>query len=179
MWKRLASKIVHKNPWWQVRCDDFSLPSGKRGKYYVLETRGSVYIIALKDAKILFENQYRYPINAWGIELPGGQWHADLGAAASARLELREELGYTAKSLKKIGSFIPFNGVSNERCTVFIADGLKFVGEEKEETEEIQTLEIDPQEAYRMAEDGRITDGMTLAALAIARPYIFKKSLRQ
>ncbi len=90
---------MHKNPWWQVRCDDFSMPSGKRGKYYILETKGSVYIVAIKS-------------------------------------------------------------------------GLKFVGEERESTEEMQTLEIEIGEVFAMAESGKITDGMTLAALAIARPHV-------
>jgi len=174
MWKTISSKIVHKNPWWRVSRDEFQMPSGKKGNYFMLETRGSSFIVAVKEGKILLERQYRYryPLGNFVIEVPGGQLKEGSAARAAAREELEEELGYRAKQLKKIGAFVPFIGVSNEKCTVFLATELAFVGTKREETEVMNTLEIDIATVYEMIESGKINDGMSIAALAIARPYL-------
>ena len=90
-----------------------------------------------------------------------------------AKEELHEEVGYSGK-LKKVGSIFTINGVSNEKCHVFIASELKFIGTKLETSEEITTIEVSINDAYRMIEEGIIIDGLTISALTIARKYLLK-----
>lgn len=39
-WKKIKSKVIHKNPWYQLREDDVLRPDGKKGKYYYVDDRG-------------------------------------------------------------------------------------------------------------------------------------------
>lgn len=174
MWKTLSSKIVFKNPWWQVRKDHFKTHTGKKGEYYIIDIKESAFIIPVKGNKILFERQYRYPIQKWTIELPGGSVKKGSNTRKAAEEELREELGYKAGRLERIGKFVPYNGMSSEICSVFLATDLKFVGAEKEETEYIDPTEIGIRQAYKMIEDNKIIDGMTIAALCLAQKKLIK-----
>ena len=174
MWKTLSSKIVFNNPWWQIRKDRFETHTKKKGDFYFIDIKESSFIIPVKGSKILFEKQYRYPIKKWTIELPGGSVKKGSNARKAAEEELREELGYKAGKLVRIGKFVPYNGVSSEICTVFLATGLKFVGADQEETEYIDPVEIGIKQAYKMVEENKIIDGMTIAALFLARKKILK-----
>jgi|WetSurMetagenome_2_1015567.scaffolds.fasta_scaffold374957_2 ADP-ribose pyrophosphatase len=173
MWKTISSKIVHRNPWWQLKKDIYKTHTGKKGVYYVIDIKESVFVIPIKGNKIIFEKQYRYPIKKWTIELPGGSVKPGSTARKTAVDELREELGYKAR-LERLGKFVPYNGISSEICSVFLATDLKFVGVDQEETEYINPIEIDIRKAYKMIEGNKIIDGMTIAALHIARKKLLK-----
>ena len=65
--------------------------------------------------------------------------------------------------------------MTNEITEVFLATGLKFVGKNLEETEQMKNIEIEIKKAYKMIREGKITDGQTLPSLAIARKYLLEK----
>ena len=85
-------------------------------------------------------------------------------------------MGYIGK-FKKIGQFVPYNGVSKETCYVFQATDLKFVGCHREETEILKEVRLPIKKVYRMLDEGKFSDGMTMAALALARKYLVKNYL--
>ena len=87
---------------------------------------------------------------------------------ATARQELAEEAGYTAEDLLAAGEFNPYNGVTDEICRIYIADGLRHVGATPEETEEFELVALTPEEIDGRIRGGDIWDGMTIAAWAIA-----------
>ncbi|HLM84132.1 MAG TPA: NUDIX hydrolase [Candidatus Bathyarchaeia archaeon] len=175
MWKTISSKIVFKNPWWQIRKDRFETHTKKKGDFYFIDIKESAFIIPVKGNKILFEKQYRYPIKKWTIELPGGSVKEGLSSWKAAEEELREELGYKAGKLERLGKFVPYNGVSSEICSVFLATDLKFIGADKEETEYIDPVEIGVKQAYRMVEENKIIDGMTITSLMLAQNKLLNK----
>ncbi len=169
-WKKLASKIVHKNPWWNYRLDSFQIPNGVRGEYHYVHTEGSSLIIpVMDDGKIILVNQYRYLRDRESIEFPCGGVKPGHTYDEMARLELEEETGYVAQSWNKAGEFNPFNGVTDEMCTVFIARGLSYVAAKPEATEEFELLQVSPEEFEAMIASGDIWDGMTLAAWLLVR----------
>jgi ADP-ribose pyrophosphatase len=172
-WTTLSSKEAYKNPRYRIIHDKFILPNGKIGDYFFIDKKYSAFVIPVLDGKIIMEKQYRYPIRKWSVELPGGDTKDGHSTLETAKEELREELGYTAK-FRKIGNFVPYNGVSREICTAYLATDLKFVGKDLEETEVIKEIEIPIKEVFAMLDNGKITDGMTIAALTLARKYLIK-----
>ena len=172
-WKQLTSKVVHENPWWTYIYDTFQIADDIRGEYYYVQTNGSSMIVPITDdGRIVLVNQYRYLGDRESIELPCGGVKKGKTPAEMAKIELEEETGYTCSTLTCIGSFNPFNGVTNEMCDVFIARGLTPVIAECDVTEEFEVLTRTPAEIDGMIVSHEIWDGMTLAALAMARTIL-------
>jgi ADP-ribose pyrophosphatase len=172
-WKSLFSEEVFSTPWMSVYHDQFQLPGGEKGNYFYLHTRGSSLIIPVTDEKkIILVRQYRYLVKSTSLELPCGGIKDGQSEIDAAHAELVEETGYEAGKLKKIGTFIPYNGLSDEQCTVFLARRLTRVGARPERTEQIELVESTPEEMDGMIRKGRISDGMTIAGWLIGREKI-------
>ncbi len=174
-WKKLTSKIVHTNPWWNYRLDTFQIPNGVKGEYHYVHTEGSALIVpVMADGKIILVNQYRYLLDRESVEFPCGGVKPGHGYDEMARIELEEETGYVASSWETAREFDPFNGATDEMCKVFIARNLSYNKPKPEETEEFEVLYVSPQELELMVESGKIWDGMTLAAWLLVRKQFVK-----
>jgi ADP-ribose pyrophosphatase len=169
-WKKLSESILFRNPWWTCKRDTFELPSGKPGEYHYVHTNGSSMVIpVLGDGTLVLVNQYRYLMGKESMEFPCGSVKERSNHDETARHELVEETGYSAKGLSKVGKFNPYNGVTDEMCHVYIARDLEFVGGTPDETEEFEIVLMAPSEIDERIRTGVIWDGMTIAAWAIAK----------
>ncbi len=169
-WLTLTRTIRATNPWWTYRLNTFQLPNGAHGEYHFVHTNGSSLVIPiLPNGRILLVNQYRYLADRESVEFPCGSVKDGSTYEETARHELREETGDTAAMLDDVGSFNPYNGVTDEFCRVFRASGLQFVGAEPEATEQFEFLEWSAAEIDRHIADGSLWDGMTIAAWTIAK----------
>lgn len=175
MFKTLSSKIVHKNPWFSISHERFEISKNKIGDYFLFNNLDASIIIPLKNDKIIFVKQFRFPTKKWSLELPCGGGEEKLNVKQNALKELAEETGYQAKKIKNIGKFYPIPGRSGYSCSIFLATDLKFIGEKHEETEQIKLVELSKKETYKSVSEGKITDGLTLSALAIAKELLLKK----
>lgn len=169
-WQTLKKEIVFATPWLKLQHNVFLLPSGKQGNYHFVTTNGSVFVVPiLDDGRIILGRQYRYLIDSFSFEFPGGGIKLDQTPESAARDELREELGYTARELIPVGVFVPWNGVTDEQCHVFVARGLESVKQNLEETESIDLVTYTKKELDNLFKQNLIHDGMTLAAWQLAR----------
>jgi ADP-ribose pyrophosphatase len=167
-WKRLARRTVHRNPWWRYMRDDVLLPSDRRGEYHFVHTPGSVMVLPVReDGRLILVRQYRYLNDRDSIEFPAGGVKEGQDREEAARAELCEEAGYEAEQLEALGTFNPFNGVTDELCTVYRASGLRACAGQPDETEEFEQMVCTQREVRSLIADGRIWDGMTLAAWAL------------
>ncbi len=171
-WKSLFSEEVFSTPWMSIYHDQFEMPDGKKGNYFYMHTRGSALVIPVTDEKeIILVKQYRYLMNKASIELPCGGIKDGQDENDAARTELVEETGYDCERLKKVCRFIPYNGLSDEFCAVFIAKKLSFVGSRPDETEQIEVMKAPPKEVDSMITKGKIIDGMSIAGWMLCRRY--------
>ncbi len=174
-WKKLTSKIIYKNPWWNYYLDSFQIPNGVKGEYHYVHTEGSSMIVpVMDDGRIVLVNQYRYLRDRESIEFPCGGVKPGHTYDEMARLELEEETGYIAQSWIMGGEFNPFNGVTDEMCRVFIARNLSYVKAKPEATEEFEIVCVAPDELEAMMARGEIWDGMTLAAWLLVRKQFLR-----
>ena len=172
-WKTLLSEEVFSTPWMSIYHNQFEMADGKRGNYFYVHTNGSALVIPVADdGRIILVKQYRYLTDSVSLELPCGGIKDGQEAETAARAELVEETGFDCKKLKRVGKFLPYNGLSDEYCSVFISKGLENVGQRPDVTEEIEVVRMTPEEIDRLVERGKIVDGMTIAAWKLARKHL-------
>ncbi|MBM4160890.1 MAG: NUDIX hydrolase [Ignavibacteria bacterium] len=172
-WKKLSEKELFKNPWWIYRHDTFELPNGEVGDYFYVHTNGSSLVIPVLDnGKIVMVTQYRYLCDEQSLEFPCGGVKAGGDYLSTAVRELAEEAGYRSRDLRQVGVFNPFNGVTNEMCRVYVARELQKVTPQPDVTEEFERSHLTPSEIDDGIRSGKIWDGMSIAAWAIAKPTL-------
>jgi len=114
--------------------------NGKRVNTDLVRFGESVVIVPLKtENELIFLKQYRSSIDRWIFELPAGRVDDGEDKEAAAKRELIEETGYEPSKLEYVGSFYVSPGYSDEYMHLYIASGLKYVGEKPEEDEVIRT----------------------------------------
>src|ERR1035441_8992625 len=96
-------------------------------------TGAAIIIGVTTEQKVLLVEQYRIPVHARTIELPAGiigdePGDANESSAESARRELLEETGFTAKHIEALLTGASCSGLTSERVTLFRATGLLRMG---------------------------------------------------
>lgn len=160
-----STRDVHANPYWTYAHDRYVLPDGSEGDYWWMKSRGSVLVVPrLGPDRFVLIRQFRYLNQRVSLEFPGGGLPADMTPEDAAACELREEAGYIADRLHPLGVYNPCNGLTNELCYAFAADGLRQVGQDLEPSEDIELVELDADAIRGAIRDGTLWDGMTMAA---------------
>ncbi|MDY0827754.1 NUDIX hydrolase [Microbacterium sp. BG28] len=82
------------------------LPDGSQSSYEVDESVPfSVATLVVDGADVLLSRQYRYAIDRWIYDLPGGGGQADEDPRTAAQRELEEELGIVPDDLRHLHTF--------------------------------------------------------------------------
>lgn len=166
-WETLSSSQIYENQWFAVREDQVIGPDGKRGTYHVVSVRRvAVGILPIwEDGSLTLVGQYRYPINEYSWEIPEGGGAFDVDPVESAKRELREETGLTARRWEYLGRTHTSNCFMDEVCHLYLAEGLTQGVAEPGPEEILQTKRVPIEEAVAMAQDGRITDAISIAGV--------------
>jgi 8-oxo-dGTP pyrophosphatase MutT (NUDIX family) len=167
-WTKLSSKTVYKNKWFSVRQDKVIRPDGSDGEYNIVVSPPAVFIIAQNENKYIYlVGQMRYTTGQYSIELPAGSTD-NKDPLESAKKELQEETGLTAKNWQKIGEFYSANGLLNELSHLYLATDLTQTNQNKQLDEGIDKLyKLSEAEIKEMVKAGEIKDAQTLASFAI------------
>ncbi len=178
-WKTLESEVKYDNNW--IRLTEYQVinPSGGAGIYGEVHFKNyAIGILPLdENYNTWLVGQYRYPLKAYSWEIPegGGPFH-EL-PLESARRELLEETGLSAKKWQEIQRMHLSNSVSDELAIIYIARDLIQGIAMPEETEELVVKKIPFNEVYQMVLNGEITDSMTIAGVLKAKLMILNGDL--
>jgi len=148
-------------------------PDGTRGQREVVHHPGGVVIIPVlsegEGGKVILVKQYREPAGKPIWELPAGTLEEGETQEECARRELIEETNYRATTLEKMVDLFTSPGYSDEVLTLYLASGLeKLEPSEKVESPDDENLLIKSftrKELVKIAREGKIEDGKTLAGL--------------
>lgn len=169
-WRTRASRTVYENRWIHVREDEVTGPHGD-GIYGVVRMQHpAVFVVALDESdRVCLVSIDRYTVGrSW--EVPAGGSDGEEPEAA-ARRELAEETGLAAAEWTALGGMWALNGIADAPEHVFLARGLSVAADAAatQREEGIDELAWVPfGEVLTMIADGRITDGETIAAVAMA-----------
>ena len=169
----IRSETLLKGRAFLIRRDTLKTPDGSETKLDIIEHGGSVVIVPIdKDGNLLFVRQYRHAAGMDLLELPAGTLEKDEDPAACAAREIREETGFAADKIEKIGDFYLAPGYSTEFMHVYLARKLRHDPLEADADEFLSVETIPFAEAIQMAERGEMPDAKSLAALLLVKSHL-------
>ncbi|TAH27700.1 MAG: NUDIX hydrolase [Cytophagales bacterium] len=166
-WKTLSSKPIYENPWIAVREEQVINPSGGNGIYGVVAFKNkAIGVVPIdKEMNTYLVGQYRYTLNEYTWEIPEGGCPVKTDPLDSAKRELKEETGFTAKKWTKLSRIHTSNSVTDEEGFLYLAEDLEAGESMPEETEQLMVKKIPLKEAIDMVMRSEITDSMSSTAL--------------
>ena len=166
-WQTLDVKVAYENPWIKVTHRNVINPSGNAGIYGVVHFKNlAIAIVPLDENNNTFlVGQYRYTLNEYSWEIPEGGGPLEMPPVESARRELLEETGITAKTWLEAGKLHTSNSVTDEVGLVYVAKDLSFGEAEPDETEQLKVKKVPFSEVVDMVANGEITDALAVAAI--------------
>jgi ADP-ribose pyrophosphatase len=165
-WRRLSSRTLFTGERVLLREDQLELPDGGRRAYPVLELGQSAAVLPrTATGEVVLVRQYRHVPGKFCWEIPGGGMQPGEAPEVAAQRELREEAGYRAGRLTRLGGFWPNNAYLDEIIHVFLAEELVPDPLPPDQDEELERRHFPFAEALAMARDDRIGCGLTKLAL--------------
>ena len=162
----LTSKTVYQGGLLHVLEDEVRMPDGKSARREYIRHPGAVAMLPMPDEEtVVLIRQYRYPVRRHFYEVPAGKIDAGEEPLAAARRELREECGYEAGSWRRLTTFDPCIGYSDERIELYLARELTRVERAPEEGEFLEEVPMGLPQALEWVKTGRITDVKTIIGL--------------
>jgi len=173
-WTKLSSKRLYDNPWITVIEDQVINPNGGEGIYGTVQFKNlAIGIIPLdENQNTWLVGQYRYPLDEYSWEIPMGGGPLNIDPLESAKRELKEETGLTAKHWRQFIKIHTSNSVTNEVGYGYLATDLTQGETEFEESEDLVIKKMSFDEAYEMCLNGEITDSLSLAAILKAKTLL-------
>ncbi|MBC7886685.1 MAG: NUDIX hydrolase [Ferruginibacter sp.] len=173
-WKKLSSEYISKHPYFTARKDTCEMPDGKIvDSYYVVELPASVCALAITDkGTVLMVKQYRHPLEATLIELPGG--FVDEGEEPDKAIsrELLEETGHEFSSIVYVGKVSANPGLLTGYTYLYLAQGGKKIAlQSLDHNEEIEVLQIPLEDVHAMLAGNEIVQALHVSCLF----YAFQK----
>ena len=166
-WKTHQSEKVYESPWISVTKHDVTNPGGHPGTYSVVHFKNlAIGILPLdKDGNTWLIGQYRYPMEEYTWEIPEGGGKKDIPPLESAKRELKEETGITAKKWTLIQEMHLSNSATDEYCYLYLAEDIEIGEAEPEEDEDLRLIKIPFEQAYQLVCEGKLKDSLTVTAI--------------
>ncbi|MEO9475154.1 MAG: NUDIX hydrolase [Cyclobacteriaceae bacterium] len=159
--------MIYENPWLRLDEDEVINPGGGISHYGKVHFKNmAIAVIPLdEDQNTWIVGQWRYTLNEYSWEVPMGGGPLGVSKLESAKRELKEETGLTAEKWTEFMKVHTSNSVTDEVGYAFLAEGLTEGETEFDETEDLEIKKLPFKELHEMALDGRVTDGLSIAAI--------------
>jgi len=157
----------------QLDLSRVTLPNGVVTELELVRHPGGSAVVALDEQGfVCLLRQYRHAIEGWLWELPAGKIDNREPPRETARRELADEAGVSAREWHSLGQVVSSPGIFCEVIHLWLARDLTTVVRAPEEDELLEVHWLPWEVAWSMAVDGKIRDGKTLAGLLRAQPFL-------
>ena len=153
--------------------DEIILPHGEKTTYIYEKGRGAAATLILQGDKVLLSYQYRYPLDRWIYDMPGGGIGENETAEEAARRECQEEVGVTPKELIHLATFYTNPARTAWPMDVFFCDTVETTAPEnileQKPSEVVHRALVPVKELEKLVRSGGIVDPSLLIAWHSAR----------
>ena len=173
-WEKLGRETRLQTRIFDVLGARYRQPSrGAERDFVVIRAPDWVNVIALTpDDRIVLVRQFRFGVDEFSLEIPGGVIESGEDPVVAGLRELREETGYTGAPAKLLGTVHPNPAIQSNRCHfVFVERALKSHELEWDADEEIHVTAEPVEDVLAWARNGGITHGLVLNALMLFEPH--------
>jgi ADP-ribose diphosphatase len=168
--------IIATSRLFRIESLDIEFSNGELRNYERLarsSSGGAVLIVPMLDAEtVLLIREYSAGVHRYELGLPKGKTDVGESFLEAANRELKEEIGFGARSLHHLSSFSIAPSYLEHMTEVIIAQDLYA---EKLEGDEPEELEVVPWKLSRINEllaTGECTEARSIAALFMALEYL-------
>lgn len=164
--KLISTREYFRNALIALSVDEIEDPQGYPMTRAIVHHPGSAVVLARDTrGRILMVRQFRAPVRQYLWELPAGKIDPGETALTTARRELKEETGVTARRWKKLVVFWASPGFLAEKMTIYLAESLIAGKAEPVDDERIERRWFTLRELESAIAGGRIVDGKTMIGL--------------
>lgn len=163
--KKVDGEVVFQGKIIHVRHDYVELENGKVKLREVVVHPGAVVMLAVHEGYTYMVRQYRYCIGQELLEVPAGKLEKGEDPKTAGMRELQEETGYKAEKVTYLGKYYPTPGYCSEIISLYLAEGLSFIGQNLDEGEFVVVEKIPLAKLVEMVMNNEIPDAKTAIAI--------------
>ena len=170
-WKKISSEYISQHQYFTARKDSCEMPDGTIvPEYFVVELPTSACALSItENNEVILVKQYRYPIEATVLEIPGGFIDKGEEATQGMARELLEETGYAFSSIEYVGKIAANPGVLNNYTELYLATGGKKVASQSlDHHEEIEVLLYPVEEVRAMLRRNEFVQALHVCCMMYA-----------
>lgn len=162
----MSNKLLHKGRLIELHQERVDFPQGGHTYFDIVKHPGGAVIAAINEREeICLLKQWRHAIGETIWELPAGCLEPNEPPIETAKRELEEEAGVTAKQWRDLGYISSSPGFSNELLYLFEAREIGAGTLKLDDAEQLEAHWLPIEDAERMVLQGEIIDAKTLAVL--------------
>jgi ADP-ribose pyrophosphatase len=171
-------RVIYRGRKVDLALQQVLLSDGSTAEREVVLHRGAVALVPMvdRDHVCLIKNE-RYTVGETLLEVPAGTLDPGEAPELTAPRELREETGYDAGRITRLGEWFVSPGVMDERMFLFLCEDLRPGPTDHQPDERLEPVVVPWDEALRMVDDGRIRDAKSMLAILICDRLRAKGSL--
>ncbi|MEO0054746.1 MAG: hypothetical protein RLZZ50_693 [Verrucomicrobiota bacterium] len=172
-WRRGEPRSLHRTRILDLQHVPFHHPRrGVTRDFVVVDAPDWVNVLAhTADDRLVLVKQFRYGIDAFSWEIPGGVIERGEDPVAAGVRELLEETGYAGENARLLASVHPNPAFMSNRCHLVLVENCRPAREvEWDADEELEIAAVPVPEVYARARSGGITHSLVLDALMFFEP---------
>src|SRR5690554_4918364 len=138
---------------------------GKERTYNIVEHPGGAGVLAVHNGQVLLVEQFRPAVGKKVLEIPAGTIDPSEAPLETAKRELAEETGFTARKWSSLGAVYPTPGYSSEITYLFLAEDLTPGTQHLDDGEDIAVRHMDLSELLHLIASEEVLDAKTVIAV--------------
>jgi len=172
-WERREERTLATTRVLDLRSVQFRHPRREvQRDFVVIAASDWCNVIALTpDGQLVLVRQFRYGINDFSLEIPGGIIDPGEDPVVAGLRELREETGFTGTEARLLASVHPNPAIQNNRChLILVENATASAAQEWDHDEEIEVVTAPVDDVLAWARAGKITHSLVVAGLMHFEP---------
>ena len=174
-WKKNSSKYLFENKIFKMRQDEVTSPKLKTNhEVWVMEVPTWVNIIPItQSGEVVLVNQYRFGMEKFSLEIPGGMADGDEDPKLAAIRELNEETGYVAKEVIEIGRVESNPAIMSNHTYTYLALDCEPLNDQRlDGTEDIDIILKNIRDIPNLIRNGEIEHALVISAFYFYNLYL-------